>query len=83
MPPIWVLVVAVLLCLFMVVSGILLIFASGLFLRFNDWFTSGDYVSKYGEWRNRVYDVEYRILGILMLCSGVFFMVILLRKMLA
>lgn len=83
MPPIWVLVVGVLLCLFMVVNGILLVFAPGLFLRFYDWYTPGDYVSKNAEWRNSVYDVESRILGIFMLCLGVFFTVILLRKMLA
>jgi hypothetical protein len=67
----------------MVVNGILLVFSPGLFLRFNDWFTSGDYESKYGEWRNRVYDVEYRIMGVLMLCFGVYFTVILFRKILA
>lgn len=83
MAPIWIIVLGILFGLFSAVNGILLVFAPGLFLRFHDWYTPGDYVSKNAEWRNRVYDVEYRLLGIVMLCFGVSVTVIILRKMLA
>ncbi len=52
------------LALFMIANGILLVFWPRYFLRFYDFWTSGDYVGKTAPWRKNVEKVEYRLLGL-------------------
>ncbi len=82
MAPIWILFLGVVGGLFMAVNGFLLVFFPGSFVRFHDWYTPGDYISKSAQWKKDVRKWEFRFVGALLLCFGAFFMVSLMGKML-
>jgi hypothetical protein len=61
------------------VNGGLLIFRPDLFLKVYDRLSLGDYVGKSGEWRKDVHNTEYKILGIILLLSGLLFLGLLAK----
>jgi hypothetical protein len=59
----FVILIGLFLALFMIANGALLAFWPRQFLRFYDFWASGDYVGKAASWRKNVEKVEYRLLG--------------------
>jgi len=55
-----------------VANGALLTFRPDLFLRFLDWQNPGDHVGRAGAWRKDVYNLEYKLLGIMFVLFGLF-----------
>ena len=68
-------------CLIAVYGG-LLIFRPDLFLKLYDRLNPGDYVGRTGSWRQDVHKTEYKILGVLLLLSGLLFLWLLGRALL-
>lgn len=64
------------------VNGGLLTFRPNLFLRFYDWQNPGDYWGKSAGWRKNVSTIEYRILGVVLLLSGLLFLGLLTKVLL-
>jgi len=64
------------------VNGGLLIFRPDLFLKVYDRLNPGDYVGRSGEWRKDVHNTEYKILGIVLLLSGLLFLGLLAKALL-
>jgi hypothetical protein len=64
------------------VNGGLLIFRPDLFLKVYDRLNPGDYVGRSGAWRKDVHNTEYKILGILLLLSGLLFLGLLAKALL-
>ena len=63
--------IGLLLALFMITNGVLLALWPRRFLRFYDFWASGDYVGKAAPWRKSVEKVEFRLLGLIALVVGV------------
>ena len=80
MYPVWVILVVVLFSLFMIINGLLLCLSPDIWIRFYDWYTPGDYVSKIAPWRNEIHGWEFKLLGTGMVCFGSYFIEILLRN---
>ena len=76
---IWMVGLGVFLGIFIAINGFLIIFYPDSFLRFHDWYTPGDYVSKHADWRNTVHETQFRVVGVVALCFGAFVVVSLLR----
>jgi hypothetical protein len=64
------------------VNGGLLIFRPDLFLKFYDRLNPGDYVGRSGTWRKDVHNAEYKVLGAVLLISGVLFLFLLVKALL-
>jgi hypothetical protein len=60
----------------------LLLFRPDLFLKVYDWLNPGDYVGRTGAWRKDVRNTESKILGILLLLSGLLFLGLLAKALL-
>ena len=64
------------------IDGGLLIFRPDLFLKFYDRLNPGDYVGRSAGWRKDVHNTEYKILGVLLLLSGLLFLGLLAKALL-
>jgi hypothetical protein len=64
------------------INGSLLTFRPDLFLRFYDWQNPGDHWGKDASWRKDVYNAQYRILGAVLLLSGLFFIGLIIQVLL-
>jgi hypothetical protein len=63
------------------INGGLLVFRPDLFLKVYDLLNPGDYVGKSGSWKKEVYNTEYKVLGVLLLLSGLLFLVLLAKPL--
>jgi hypothetical protein len=63
------------------VNGGLLIFRPNLFLKFYDRQNPGDYWGKSADWRKDVQNTEYKILGVVLLLSGLLFFGLLTKAL--
>ena len=64
------------------INGGLLIFRPDQFLKFYDRLNPGDYVGRSGSWRKNVHNTEYKVLGGLLLLSGLLFLGLLGKALL-
>jgi hypothetical protein len=73
------LIIGILVGLFFATSGSLMVLSPDSFLRFYDWCTPGDYVSKRAEWRKNIREPQFRLVGVLVACFGAFVFIGLVR----
>jgi hypothetical protein len=65
-----------------IVNGVLLTFRPDVFLAFYDCQNPGDFWGKDASWRRNVHNTEYKVLGVVLLLSGLVFLVLLARVLL-
>jgi hypothetical protein len=76
----WMIILGIVVGLLFVINGFLMAFRPDWFLVFYDWCTPGDYVAKSAAWRQKIHNPEFRFVGVLIACFGVFVVVGLLRR---
>lgn len=60
-------------------NGGVLAFQPDLFLRLYDRQNPGDYWGKSAEWRKNIHHIEYKLLGLILLLSGLLFLGLLVK----